>query len=62
MEEREQVAVEIDGGELARPEVGRRDAALDGRMEDVGRLQLGEQRVDVVDLDATARRAAPRAR
>src|SRR5688572_10293672 len=56
-EEREQVPVEVERGELTAAEVGVVWTARGDRMEDVLRGELGEELVDVGDDDPAARRA-----
>jgi hypothetical protein len=53
--EGEQIAVEVEGCELAGSEVGREHARAHGRVKDPGVLELLEQRIDVRDLDPAAR-------
>src|SRR5215213_4878576 len=54
LEEADQVAVAIEGRELARPEVGVEDARLRHPVQDVARLELGVEIVDALDGDAAA--------
>jgi hypothetical protein len=52
--EADEIAVRVQHRELARSEVGGRDAVHGDGMEDVGRPQLRVQLVNAVDLDPAA--------
>src|SRR4051794_30084731 len=52
VKERQEVAFEIERGELAGAEVGRRDPVSRDGVKDVFVFELGVEAIDVVDLDA----------